>query len=174
MTSGLDICVVGAGLGGLAAAIAMRQQGHRVQIFETSLSNSEIGAAITLTKNALRVLDHLGWNEDNCKVSNHNVQIIRLSADVAPSTTSIFRGSEVRVDLHEELKRIAIGEVGLQPVPVVNGSTDGNGRVGTRPFGTWSLPLPGRVRDGSAPLTGTRTRPVRRVRRVLLGIFRRS
>jgi anaerobic glycerol-3-phosphate dehydrogenase len=32
MTSGLDICIVGAGLGGLAAAIALRQQGHRVQV----------------------------------------------------------------------------------------------------------------------------------------------
>ncbi|KAJ7698830.1 FAD/NAD(P)-binding domain-containing protein [Mycena olivaceomarginata] len=122
MTSGLDICVVGAGLGGLAAAIALRQQGHRVQIFETSLSNSEIGAAITLTKNALRVLDHLGWNKDNCKVVD-SAGIIRLSADVAPSTTSIFRGSEGgyychRVDLHEELKRIAIGEGVGEPVKI--------------------------------------------------------
>jgi hypothetical protein len=46
----------------------------------------------------------------------------------------------------------------LQPVPVIDGSMDGNGPVSTPPFRTWSLPLPRRVWDRFTPLTGTCTR----------------
>ncbi|KAF7336977.1 FAD/NAD(P)-binding domain-containing protein [Mycena venus] len=63
----LNIAVVGAGIAGLTAAIALRRNGHLVQIFETSENKTEIGAALGVPLNALRVLDHLGISRENLK-----------------------------------------------------------------------------------------------------------
>lgn len=56
----LHVLVVGAGLGGLAAAIALRRQGHRVSVFEQAPAIGEIGAGIMLTPNAVAALGALG------------------------------------------------------------------------------------------------------------------
>ncbi|KAH8760909.1 FAD binding domain protein [Hyaloscypha finlandica] len=57
---GLKILIVGAGIGGLAAAIALRKQGHEVLIFEQSQFASELGAAVHLAPNANGILKRLG------------------------------------------------------------------------------------------------------------------
>jgi 2-polyprenyl-6-methoxyphenol hydroxylase-like FAD-dependent oxidoreductase len=54
------ILIVGAGIGGLTAAIALRQAGLGVEIFERAAALKEIGAGIGLSANAMRVLQHLG------------------------------------------------------------------------------------------------------------------
>lgn len=58
----LHIIVVGAGIGGLSTAIALRQSGHRVEVLERSAFKSETGAALTLYSNASRVLCSFGLN----------------------------------------------------------------------------------------------------------------
>ncbi|GCB27430.1 3-hydroxybenzoate 6-hydroxylase 1 [Aspergillus awamori] len=58
----LKVLIVGAGIGGLAAAIALRQQGHDVEMFERSRFANEIGAAIHLTPNATGLLRKIGVN----------------------------------------------------------------------------------------------------------------
>ena len=60
MTSRLDIAIVGAGLGGLAAAATLLQRGHRVRVAEQSPVLGEVGAGIQMSANAVKVLDHLG------------------------------------------------------------------------------------------------------------------
>src|SRR4051812_10302439 len=52
--------VVGAGIGGLAAAAALAQRGWDVRIHERSPSLEPVGAGISLWPNALRALDVLG------------------------------------------------------------------------------------------------------------------
>ncbi|OJJ47364.1 hypothetical protein ASPZODRAFT_166563 [Penicilliopsis zonata CBS 506.65] len=56
----LHVLIVGGGIGGLTAAIALRKQGHQVEIFEQSRLATETGAAIHLAPNANGVLKRLG------------------------------------------------------------------------------------------------------------------
>jgi len=57
------IGIVGAGIGGLAAAIALRRAGHDVIVFEQAKQFARVGADINLTPNAVRALDGLGVGE---------------------------------------------------------------------------------------------------------------
>lgn len=52
--------VVGGGIGGLAAAIALRRLGLRVRVLERADAVPPVGAGITLWPNALTALDRLG------------------------------------------------------------------------------------------------------------------
>ncbi|MDX1369763.1 FAD-dependent monooxygenase [Pseudomonas sp.] len=56
----LNIGILGGGIGGLAAAIALRQVGHQVRVYEQAKAFLRIGADINLTPNAVRALDGLG------------------------------------------------------------------------------------------------------------------
>ncbi|MFC8127026.1 FAD-dependent monooxygenase [Streptomyces sp. NPDC057302] len=52
--------IVGGGIGGLAAAIALHRRGWRVEVLERAPQFTEIGAGISLWPNALRALEALG------------------------------------------------------------------------------------------------------------------
>ncbi|MGW2379206.1 FAD-dependent monooxygenase [Streptomyces sp. NPDC001658] len=56
----MDAIVVGAGIGGLAAAVSMRRAGLDVTLVEQTPRFTEIGAGIQLAPNATRVLRRLG------------------------------------------------------------------------------------------------------------------
>ncbi|KIW19387.1 hypothetical protein PV08_03682 [Exophiala spinifera] len=56
----LHVCIIGAGIGGLVCAIACRQQGLSVEIFEQAPEILPIGAGIQVPPNATRALDRLG------------------------------------------------------------------------------------------------------------------
>lgn len=58
-----DILIAGAGLGGLTAALALMQRGHRVRIFEQSSSLGEVGAGVQLGANGTRILIALGLED---------------------------------------------------------------------------------------------------------------
>jgi 2-polyprenyl-6-methoxyphenol hydroxylase-like FAD-dependent oxidoreductase len=55
--------VVGGGIGGLAAAVALRQHGWRVTVLERAGEFTEIGAGLSLWPNAMRALAALGLAE---------------------------------------------------------------------------------------------------------------
>ncbi|MYR59494.1 NAD(P)-binding protein, partial [Streptomyces sp. SID625] len=54
------VVVIGGGIGGLAAAAALHLSGRRVTVLERAPSLEPVGAAISLSPNALRALDVLG------------------------------------------------------------------------------------------------------------------
>ncbi|KAH7048322.1 hypothetical protein B0J12DRAFT_111221 [Macrophomina phaseolina] len=56
----LTIHIIGAGIGGLASAIALRLRGHRVHILEQSPALSEVGAGVQIPPNATRLLQRWG------------------------------------------------------------------------------------------------------------------
>ena len=58
-----EIIVVGGGIGGLAAALALVRQGFRVKVLEQAPEIGEIGAGIQLGPNAFHAFDALGVGE---------------------------------------------------------------------------------------------------------------
>ena len=65
----LRAVVVGAGIGGLTAAIALRRAGLDVQVFEQAPELHEVGAGIQLSPNATRLLARLGVGEALARVA---------------------------------------------------------------------------------------------------------
>ena len=60
---GPDIGIVGAGLGGMTAAVALQQRGFRVTVYEQAQELGEIGAGITVGPNISVVLAGLGLED---------------------------------------------------------------------------------------------------------------
>lgn len=63
MNGDKKILIVGAGLGGITAAFAMKQAGLDVTLVEQSEELGDVGAGITLGPNATRILTHLGLEQ---------------------------------------------------------------------------------------------------------------
>jgi 2-polyprenyl-6-methoxyphenol hydroxylase-like FAD-dependent oxidoreductase len=56
----LRIGIIGAGIGGLSAALALRQAGFQVDVYEQAAELTEIGGGINMAPNAVRVLRRVG------------------------------------------------------------------------------------------------------------------
>ncbi|KAL5588260.1 hypothetical protein FOBRF1_014788 [Fusarium oxysporum] len=66
-SSRLHVVIVGAGLGGLGAAIAVRLAGHDVTVLESAPAIGEVGAGIQVLPNAARVLFSWGLEKELVK-----------------------------------------------------------------------------------------------------------
>ena len=66
----LRIAVIGGGIGGLSAALALLQAGCDVHVYEAALQFGEVGAGIQISPNASRLLHRLGRRDamDACGV----------------------------------------------------------------------------------------------------------
>ncbi|MEU1728487.1 NAD(P)/FAD-dependent oxidoreductase [Nonomuraea sp. NPDC005692] len=60
----MRIVVVGAGLGGVAAAVGLHRRGHEVTLVERGAELREAGTGIVVMPNGLRALDALGLGEE--------------------------------------------------------------------------------------------------------------
>jgi salicylate hydroxylase len=59
----MEIAIIGAGIGGLALALALRERGLGARVYEQASQLSEIGAAVALSANATRELRRFGLLE---------------------------------------------------------------------------------------------------------------
>ena len=65
-----DVKIIGGGIAGLAAGLAISRSGHKVTIFESNSCLSELGAGIQLQPNATRVLYNWNLQDAFLKVAN--------------------------------------------------------------------------------------------------------
>jgi salicylate hydroxylase len=65
----IRVAIVGAGIGGLTAALALQKVGVRVDLYEQAPELHEVGAGLTITPNASHVLDYLGLGPAMARVS---------------------------------------------------------------------------------------------------------
>lgn len=126
----LDIVIVGAGIAGLATAIAFRRAGHNVNVYERSSLNHEIGAAIHVAPNASRGL--LTWGLDpvrarfvtaKCNIRYNAADLKVFSHSDNSNTAEKYRAPWFfahRVDLHTELKRLATEPAGSGKPAVIH------------------------------------------------------
>jgi FAD-dependent urate hydroxylase len=82
---GLKVIIIGSGMAGLAAGIAMRQAGYEVEIYEKTSKLRPAGAGISLWSNGIKVLNKLGLGKEvaaiggemNCmEYRNHQGEVL--------------------------------------------------------------------------------------------------
>ena len=66
---GNKIAIVGGGIGGLAAALALRARGAEVSVLEQADALSEVGAGLQVSPNGMRVLEALGVADSLTRIS---------------------------------------------------------------------------------------------------------
>lgn len=64
----LKVVVIGAGIGGLTAGIALKQAGYEVEIYDRVKEMRPVGAGISLWSNGVKVLNRLGLGEKMAKI----------------------------------------------------------------------------------------------------------
>jgi salicylate hydroxylase/6-hydroxynicotinate 3-monooxygenase len=83
------IAIVGAGMGGLAAAGTLRLAGLNVQVYEQAPQFERIGAGIQMMPNSMKVLRRIGIEDRLRRVSFQPYSHLnRESARIATATTA--------------------------------------------------------------------------------------
>ncbi len=91
--------IVGAGIGGLAAALALLRAGHRVRVIEQSSSLGEVGAGLSITPNASKALAYLGLADE----------LARIGSTPAAGSLRHYRTGEDLVTLPQDRSRERYG-----------------------------------------------------------------
>ncbi|EMT74461.1 Salicylate hydroxylase [Fusarium odoratissimum] len=124
----LKIVICGGGIAGFAAALLLREE-HDVLVLESSSSNEELGAAITLSINATRLLRRsfarAGFDKDlahyvEAEKVPYPFRWLHLCNSLTPQITQKYGEPWwyfSRKDVHAELKRAALSADGLGTTP---------------------------------------------------------
>ncbi len=64
----MKVVIIGAGMGGMSAAIALRQIGIETAVYERVTENKPVGAAISVWSNGVKCLNYLGLQEETAEL----------------------------------------------------------------------------------------------------------
>jgi salicylate hydroxylase len=92
MTEAVPILIVGGGIGGMTAALALARAGFPAHIVERSPEFGEIGAGIQLAPNALRILDGLGVLPELAALAVRPRHLVLMHADTGEHLTTVDFG----------------------------------------------------------------------------------
>ena len=105
----MRVIVVGGGIAGLSAAIALRRTGNEAVVLERAPRVDPVGAGITLFGNAMRALDRLGVAEAvaargaaatrSAILTSEGRELTRVLSDLLEGTIALHRA-----DLQAELE----------------------------------------------------------------------
>jgi 2-polyprenyl-6-methoxyphenol hydroxylase-like FAD-dependent oxidoreductase len=112
----LSIAIIGAGIGGLAAATMLARAGKRVRVFEQASRFARVGAGIQMTPNAMKVLRGLGLEAQLRKTAFQSPAGVSREWDTGTVTNELPMGDEIearygapylfmhRADLHAAIE----------------------------------------------------------------------
>jgi salicylate hydroxylase len=79
----LRVVIIGGGIGGLAAAVALRQRGVEVEVYERSGKLEEVGAGLQVGPNAVKVIRALGLEDTLRRNAYEPTNMVSLKWDDA-------------------------------------------------------------------------------------------
>ena len=85
----VPILIVGGGIGGMTAALALADAGFPVHVVEQAAEFTEIGAGIQLAPNALRILDRLGLLPEIDKLAVRPSSLVLLDIETAEPLATV-------------------------------------------------------------------------------------
>ncbi|KAF6828043.1 salicylate hydroxylase [Colletotrichum plurivorum] len=89
----MEIIIIGAGLGGLCAALGLARKGHQVRVLEQRASLAPVGGALNIRPGASKILHEWGLGADLERVSvNTPANVLRDLATGEVATRSIATG----------------------------------------------------------------------------------
>ncbi|KAE8155786.1 hypothetical protein BDV40DRAFT_306685 [Aspergillus tamarii] len=123
--SPLNIAIIGAGLGGLSAAVALRRQGHSVTVYERYDFAGEVGASLSAASNGSRFLEQWGVDVKAAKpvilkrLIMHDWSTGEVKSEYGLGDYKSKFGTDYnnfhRIDIHKELLKSAFEEPGEGP-----------------------------------------------------------